>query len=493
MPLETEMTDLEHVELETPFGRLRGARSNGVTAFRGIPYAEAPVGRLRFEMPSAPPRWQGVRDAIAAGTVPPQSPSRLDTVMGAYAADQAEGCLHLDIWTGHVKGDRAPVLVFIHGGAFMTGGGSLPCYDGGVLARENGLVMVNITYRLGLFGFLAHPELTPNLGLHDQIAALRWIGQAIEAFGGDPARVTVIGQSAGAFSIAALSCIENANELFSRAILMSAPVGIKLRSVDQAQPITDAILAALGAGDLAGLRAMSVEQIFEGLRLLQRRPPAIPGDITPPFMPVLDDRLLTRDPCESFRAGRADWCDMIMGVTREEYAAFTISNPSWDELSDESLETLIRGQTNADAATIVSKLRSRRVPATPRMILGDFHSDQIFVKQTWEMADVQAGLGRRVFGYQFDWQSPMPGLGACHCIDLPFLFGNLDTWQPAAMIKGADKRELRDLSRLFRGAIAAFAAAGDPEGRGLPQWPAYAADRAILHFDRHIAASRHIL
>lgn len=483
------MIDLEHVELDTPFGRLRGARSNGVTAFRRIPYAEPPVGRLRFEMPSAPPQWKGVRDVVAAGPVPPQNPSRLDAVTGSYAADQSEDCLHLDIWTSREKGDRAPVLVFIHGGAFMSGGGSLSCYDGSLLAKESGLVVVNITYRLGIFGFLAHPELTPNLGLHDQIAALRWIAQAIGAFGGDPERVTVIGQSAGAFSIAALSCIENAAELFGRAVLMSAPVGIELRTVDQSKPITDAILAALGAGDLDRLRAMPVEPIFEGLRLLQRRPPAIPGDITPPFMPVLDNQILARDPSESIRSGQAHWCDMMIGVTREEYAAFSISNPALDELSDEAVNDLIRGQTEEDVTKLVSKLRASRVPATPRMILGDFHSDQIFVRQSLEIADAQAKIGRRVFFYQFDWQSPLPGLGACHCIDLPFLFGNFDAWQPAAMIKGADRRELQDLSRRFSGAIAAFATTGDPSGRGLPKWPPYAADRTVLHFDRHIAAS----
>ncbi|WP_316208029.1 carboxylesterase family protein, partial [Bradyrhizobium sp. SZCCHNR3008] len=186
------MTAVEHVELETPFGRLRGARSEGVTAFRRVPYAEAPVGPLRFEMPSVPPRWGGVRDAVAAGPIPPQNPSRLDVVMGTYDVEQSEDCLHLDVWTGHAAGDRAPVLVFIHGGAFMTGGGSLPCYDGGILAKDNGLVVVNVSYRLGILGFFPHPGLGGlNLGLHDQVAALRWIAQAISVFGGDPQRITV--------------------------------------------------------------------------------------------------------------------------------------------------------------------------------------------------------------------------------------------------------------------------------------------------------------
>ena len=487
------MTDVEHVELETPFGRLRGARSEGVAAFRRIPYAEAPVGRLRFEMPSAAPLWRGVRDAIAPGPIPPQNPSRLNAVMGTYDVEQSEDCLHLDIWTSHAEGALAPVLVFIHGGAFMTGGGSLPCYDGAVLAKENGLVVVNISYRLGIFGFFSHSGLGGlNLGLHDQVAAFRWIAQAIGAFGGDPERITVIGQSAGAFSIAALAGAGDGSRLFNRAIMMSAPVGIKLRTVEQARPVFDAILDVLGAGpnDVDKLRTMPVDRIFEGLQILQRKPPASPGDITPPFMPVLDEVLIQRDPSESIQMGRAGWCDMMIGVTREEYAAFSISNPALDELSEDALEELIQSQGGDDAT--VSRLRSARAPATPRMILGDFYSDRIFTRQSLEIAATQSRLGRNAFTYLFDWQSPMPGLGACHCIDLPFLFANFDVWQAAPMVKGADRREMQDLSRLFRGSIAAFAEGGDPNGRGLPNWPAYTADQTVLHFDRHITASHYI-
>jgi len=413
--------------------------------------------------------------------------------MGSYEAEQSEDCLHLDIWTCRAAGDRAPVLVFIHGGAFMTGGGSLPCYDGSILAKENGLVVVNITYRLGVLGFFPHPGLGElNLGLHDQVAALRWIAQAISAFGGDPERITVIGQSAGAFSIAAFAGTEEGPRLFNRAIMMSAPVGIKLRTVEQARPIADAVLDALGldANDVDKLRAMPLDRIFEGLRVLQGRPPLSPTDITPPFMPVLDRALVQRDPCASIALGRANWCDIMIGMTREEYGAFFIANPSLDELSDDALGDLIRSHGGDDA--IVSRLRSTRVPATPSMILGDFFSDRIFTKPSLEIAAAQTRLGRRAFTYLFDWQSPLSGLGAGHCIDLPFLFGNLDIWQAAPMVRGADRREMHDLSRLFRGAIAAFAEKGDPGGRGLPNWPAYAADRTVLHFDRQITVSRYI-
>jgi len=489
------MTGVEHIELETPFGRLRGTKSEGVTSFRGVPYAEAPVGPKRFEMPTPIQPWKGVRDATLAAPVPPQNPSRLDAVMGAYAADQSEDCLHLDIWTSPEAGVRAPVLVFIHGGAFMTGGGSLPCYDGRILARENGLVVVNITYRLGILGFLPYAGFGGlNLGLHDQVAALRWVSQAIDAFGGDPERVTVIGQSAGGFSIAALSAATEGSRLFKRGVLMSAPVGIKLHTPDESKPIIAGILDVLGLGlnDIDKLRTMPTDKMLEGLRALAKRPPAIQGDITPPFMPVLDDALVPHDPSKSIQMGNAAWCDMMIGVTREEHAAFLASNPSLDKLSDDELEILFRRKVGDDAKSTIAGIRATRVPATPRTILGDFHSDEMFAKPSVAIAGTQSKLGRRAYTYFFDWQSPNPELGACHCIDLPFLFGNFDVWQAAPMVRGADWREVDDLSRLFRGSVAAFAEAGDPNGRGLPHWPAYGTDQNILHFDRRITVSRHL-
>jgi len=486
------MTEVECREVETPFGRLRGATSRGVTAFLRVPYAEAPVGRRRFEMPGGPPRWPGVRDATRQGPVPPQLPSRLDGVLGVYEFEQSEDCLHLDIWTGHTAGANAPVLVFIHGGAFMTGGGSLPCYDGSVLAKQNGLVVVNITYRLGILGFWPRPDFGGlNLGLHDQVAAFRWIKGAIGCFGGDPERITVIGQSAGGFSIAALLGTDVGRGLFNRAILMSAPLGIALRAGDGDNPSGTAVLDALELEpkQVDALRTMPLGRIFELLPALHRKPPAVPGDTTPPFMPVLDDTLIPRDPIAALRDGSAKWCDTVIGVTREEFAAFAISNPALDELSEDELARIFRLEAGCDADRVIAHIRATRVPLTPRTLLGDLRTDTVFIHDSMAMAAAQSGFGRNAFTYLFDWQSPTPGLGACHCIDLPFLFGNLGVWKDAPMLKGADWREVDELSQKFRGAIAAFASHGDPNGHGLPSWPPYKKDRAVLHVDRRITVS----
>lgn len=487
------MNSTSNPELETPFGRLRGQHANGVTSFRRIPYAEAPVGPRRFEKPAAAPRWEGVLDATRPGPIPPQNPSRLDLVMGAYEAEQSEDCLHLDIWTRHAAGARAPVLVFIHGGGFMTGGGSLPCYDGSVLAGENGLVVVNISYRLGILGFWPQSDLgPPNLGLHDQIAALRWIKEAIDCFGGDPERVTVAGQSAGAFSIAAHLATDLAPSLFRRALMMSAPLGLKLRSVEQARPLAASLVDGLGLGDANELRTMPVDQIFARQRGLEGRSAGVPGDITPPFMPVLDGDLLPRDPHTTLRTGRTSECDVMIGVTREELAAFYVHDHRLDELSDDALVELFRREMGDEASAAISRIRSERVPATPRAILGDLHTDSAFMTPSLDVAGAPSGGSLNTFAYFFDWRAQASGMGACHCLDLPFLFGNFDVWSSAPMLRGAERGELEALSRVFRAAVASFVATGNPNGSKSPRWPAHSPGRVVLHLDRRITSSGYL-
>ena len=486
------MATVEDVLIETPFGWVRGERMDGVACFRRLPYAAPCTGPNRFKTPAPLSPWTGVRDATVVGPIPPQLPSRLDAVMAANDARQDEDCLHVDIWSPHSANERAPVVVFIHGGAFLTGGGSLPCYDGRVLARRTGLVVVNITYRLGVLGFLPLPGIgAVNLGLHDQISALRWIQRAISSFGGDPSRVTVVGQSAGAFSIAVMLGAPIGAELFHQAIMMSNPLGLKLRRAEERNPVGQALLQALGLdpNESKKLRDVPVSRLLETLRTLQPPTPALPGDITPPFMPVIDGDLIPCDPRLSLQRGSAEWCRTIIGVTREEYASFLISNRALADLTEDQLLRVFESEHGDHAAAALEKARAQRAPATPRALLGDLRSDFDFIKPSWAFAESQSERGQSAYAYRFDWQSPMPGLGAGHCIDLPFLFGNMENWGAAPMLAGADKAEIADLSRVFQDALGAFATTGDPNGANLPDWPPYRNGRAVLHFDRRIAAS----
>src|ERR1041384_2546722 len=215
---------IEAPVVRTTAGELRGASENGIAVFRGVPYAAAPIGELRFQPPQPVPGWQGVRDATKDGPIAPQGRSRLAHIMGDFERPQSEDCLTLNIWTPAPAGKKRPVLVCIDGGAFASGAGSLDWYSGERFAIDGDAVAVSINYRLGILGFLCLPGVSEgNLGLLDQVAALRFVRENIAAFGGDPDNVTVVGQSAGAASIAILMTMPAVNGLFRRAILQSTP------------------------------------------------------------------------------------------------------------------------------------------------------------------------------------------------------------------------------------------------------------------------------
>lgn len=484
-------TDFASDAVETPFGVVVGKREGQVVRFAGVPYAAPPVGQRRFRLPEPPAPRAEPLDCRGAGSIPPQLPSRLAKVMGDYPAAQDEDCLHLDIWVPAERNAKTAVLVFLHGGAFMTGGGSLPCYDGGKLAASTGMIVVNVSYRLGVLGFLAIPGVAPaNLGLHDQIAALRWIKEAIPSFGGDADTITIAGQSAGALSIALLLAMPSARGLFKRAVMMSAPLGLALPTADEQSRLGGKLMGQLGLaeGDLAGAQVLPTSRILEAQLALLRLGGGTPGDVSPPFVPAIDNKLVTVEPNQALAESALDH-DLMIGTTREEMAAFYYGDEALESMADAAAEAAFTRHFGDAADEMMRKARSRRVPSTAIAILGDLNGDILFGAPSREFARVQATLGGSPYVYQFDWQSPTRGIEACHCIELPFLFGNVETWREAPMLVSADWREVADLSRIFQGAIGAFAKTGMPAGADLPDWPSYGETHAIQHFDRTIMAT----
>lgn len=475
-----------------PCGPVIGRRRGGVTAFHRVPYAMAPIGPRRFAVPVPPAPWSAPRDCTRPGPMPPQLPSRLAKVMGEYDCAQDEDCLHLDIWVPADAGKGTPVFVFLHGGAFMTGGGSMPCYDGHALAEASGMIVVTVSYRLGALGFLPIAGIAPaNLGLHDQLAALRFIREAAPALGGDPETITVAGQSAGAYSIALMLANGLGRDLFRRAILMSAPLGLDLPHEGQTADLAERYLAALdiASGDRDALNRVPVAALLRAQAEVARADARQPGDIAPPFLPVIDGDLVTGDPNAALGAGAAAWCDVVIGSTREEMAAFYVDNPALAAIGDDVVAGAFQRAYGAGAAVELEKARARRAPALPPAVLGDLVTDRLFARPNLDFAAAQTAHGGAAHAYRFDWQSPMPGVGACHCIDLPFLFGAGEIWLDAPMVASADRREILDLARLFSGSLAAFAATGDPNRAGLPVWPAFGQARMVQFFDRLTEAS----
>lgn len=356
--------------VETTTGRVRGAQGT----FKGIPYATA----KRFKAPEKPQPWTGVRDALEPGPAAPQPPSRLEHALGPMPLPQSENCLSLNVFTPSTTGSR-PVLVWIHGGGFSSGSGGQVWYTGTRLARDADAVVVTLNYRLGALGFLSAPGIPPNLGLADQLAALEWVRDNIATFGGNPADVTLGGQSAGAQSTLALWSAPRARGLVKRIALQSAPLGMRPSTRDDAHQ--NALLLREGLG--ADLRTAPTAQLLEAqLRVAAKT--AKPGSLEPPFQLVADGDLVADDLVEAAPAGPA-----LISSTKDELRAFVPDAP----------------QEVVDKAS------------------GFFACDRLTAKLD-------------AFVYRFDWRAPGNPFKACHCVDLPFLFGTHDVWA-APMLEGA--------------------------------------------------------
>ncbi|MEV6639842.1 carboxylesterase family protein [Amycolatopsis sp. NPDC051371] len=358
--------------VETTTGRIRGEAG----VFWGIPYATA----KRFEAPQPPKPWTDVRDALEPGPAAPQPPSRLEHALGPMPLPQSEDCLSLNVFTPSTTGSR-PVLVWIHGGGFSSGSGGQVWYTGTRLAREADAVVVTLNYRLGALGFLSAPGIPPNLGIADQLAALEWVRDNVAAFGGNPAEVTLGGQSAGAQSTLALWSAPRARGLVKRIALQSAPLGMRPSTSDEASQ--NAVLLQQELGE--DFRAVPTAQLLEA-QLKVAAKTAKPGSLEPPFQLVADDDLVAKDLIEAAPAGPA-----LISSTKDELRAFAPDAPQ----------------------EVVDKANSF------------FVSDTLAAKLD-------------AFAYRFDWEAPGNPFKACHCIDLPFLFGTHDVWD-APMLEGAPK------------------------------------------------------
>jgi len=465
-------------------GRLRGRWEGGVAAFRSVPYAAPPVGRLRFQPPMPAPSWEGERAADKDGPVPPQPPARLDRAMGSPKMVQGEDCLTLTIHTPRPDNARRPVLLWIHGGAFLSGAGSLAWYSGAAMAARGDMVVVSVNYRLGVLGFFHMPGFNePNLGLRDQFAALEWVRRNIAHFGGDPANVTVAGQSAGGYSAVAMLGSPAARACFRRAIVQSAPFSLPPKPVAEAAATGQRLLAALGK-DVEALRtAEPAEIIAAQVKVMMAE--ARFASATPPFIPVADGVLLGESLLPAAWAGAMEK-DVMVGYTRDEFAAFFAIDERATKAEMATVDARFRDFFGAAAVDARQDYARRHPHATPGDLLQTLMTDHMFAAGTHAFADRLATLGRAAFMYRFDWAAPGNAFGACHCIELPFVFNNLDQWA-APMLAGGDAIALAEQ---VQDAWIAFARHGDPNHGGLAAWPRYdAAQRMVMCFNTRSEAA----
>ena len=482
----------ETLVVNTGAGALRGTREDGVAVFRGVPYAAPPVGGLRFQPPQPVPAWSGERDATRDGPIAPQGRSRLAHIMGDFERPQSEDCLTLNIWTPAPDTKKRPVMVWIHGGAFSSGAGSLAWYSGEKFAADGDIVAVSINYRLGALGFLCLPGVSGgNLGLLDQVAALRFVRDNIAAFGGDPDNVTVVGQSAGAASIAILMTMREAQGLFRRAILQSTPFGRMSRTLEDAHRIGRRLLEVLGlkpdeAGTLKTLPAAKFVAAQGEVARLEKKF----ADAQAPFWPVIDGKVFPGDVGPALAAGAGAGIETMIGTTREEMAAFYCIDQEIANADAAAVEGVFAAVLGSEHRTHYDEIARMRAAHTNAALLGDLMSDAMFRIGSLRFAEWRAGQGRPAYVFQFDWQSPA-GFEACHCIEIPFMFNNFRHWTDTPMLRGARPEETEGLAQAMHGAWTAFIRTGKPDHPRMPAWPPYRReDRMTMRFDSVIGPVR---
>jgi len=478
--------------VEAPAGPVRGEALDGVNVFRGIPYAVPPTGWRRWRPPAAMARWSQVRDATAFGPACHQLTARGTSIYAAAEAPRmSEDCLSLNIWTP-ANASNAPVFVWIHGGALTNGASSEAMYDGAKMAAD-GVIVVSINYRLGVLGYLSHPELSSesrkhvsgNYGLLDQIEALRWVERNIAAFGGDPANVTIAGESAGALSVMYLMAAPQARGLFDRAIvqsgyMLSTP---ELRSSRYGDPPAEGIgfwlQGQLGQSNLAGLRAMDAQTLTE--RAIQTG-----------YMPwgTIDGEVLPEQLVEIFDRGQQAPVPLLVGFNQGEIRSLRVLAPPVPA-DAATYEQAIRQRYGdlADAflALYPSSDLAESVLEAPR--------DALYGWTAERMARRQTALGQPAYLYLWDHGYPAADeadLHAFHASEIPYVFGTSDR-TPPRWPAIPDTEIENGLSDAMRGYWTSFARSGTPKATGQAEWPAYGQNRGYMAFEERPVARERLM
>jgi len=458
---------------DTRKGRIRGRIEEGVAVFRGVPYAAAPFGKHRFAEPGPVEPWEGVRDALEFGPTAPKRPYRppLDELIPEEEIP-GDDCLNLNVWTPAADDGRRPVMVWIHGGSFRNGSSSFPLYDGRAFARD-GVVLVSLNYRLGVEGFGVFPDAPDNRGLLDQIAALEWVRDEIAAFGGDPDNVTVFGESAGGISIAALLASPRARGLFRRAIMQSGPPQIMTR--DEGAAIVKLMARRLGVPPTAeAFAAVDRERLLDAQVEASAKGSPIGGG--PGFFIVEDGEVVPAGTRGGFTP--PEDVALLLGTNREEYRLWFVPTGVVEKINRLTFRlALLKFRIPRRVAGLY---RANRPGAAPGEVLGELATDMLLRAPVHRLADAAA----RAHVYEFAWRSPVRGLGACHALEIGFVF---DTLAAGEQLSGPDAPQ--PLADAMHRAWIDFAAHGDPG------WPRWDETRPVMTFDhpesRVVLAPRH--
>jgi para-nitrobenzyl esterase len=483
---------------ETLTGKIQGAFDDGILSFKGIPYAAPPLGAARFQPPAKPAAWAGVRDATQFGARAMQNDNafNLAPAVRAVFADPpaqpvSEDCLYLNVWTPALDdgGDR-PVMVWLHGGAFISGNGSQPRVDGTRLAAKGNVVVVTLNHRLGAFGYLYLGELggaayaaSGNAGMLDIVAALEWVRDNIAKFGGDPDNVTIFGESGGGAKSCALMAMPAARGLFHKAIVQSGP-SVETMAAAAATATARQVMKELGAGSVQELVAAPADKLLAAQNAVLARIGALTfaNRRKQGFNPVIDGAILPGGPFAPAAPAISADIPLMIGTNRDEMNLFFSHAPWAEGLSEDKLADAARQFLGDRTAAIVAAYRAARPEDSPRDVVLAIATDQSIRLPSLTIADRKvAQHGAPAYVYLFTWATPVVEgrLGACHALEIPFVFDNLDK---TPLTGDAPTRGV--LADAMSRAWIEFAYKDNPNHGAIPYWPAYdTATRPTMIFD----------
>lgn len=463
-------------------GHIRGASRGVVNSFLGIPYAGPAVGEDRYRLPQPVVPWDGTRDATEPGPTAAQAayPFPMDSVLASSVAP-GDDYLNVSVWAP-AEGSGRPVMVWLHGGAFVRGANSVPIYDGSAFARD-GVVLVGVNYRLGVPGFAVLDGAPTNLGIRDQIAALKWVRDNVAAFGGDPYDITVFGESAGGMSVATLMGCPAAEGLFHRAVIQSGS-GTAVCTLEDARRVSAEIAAHLGVPATAEAFAaldpdvVTAAQSAVGLAVQTDPDPerwgasVLRGGVgIMSLLPVIDREIVPDVPLARIAQGSAAGMPLLIGTTREEFRLFLVPTGVADSMTSQALPLLAARYGWPDGAAEI--YAANRPDASPGDIASAILTDAAFRAPTARLATAQHAAGGRVHAYEFAWPTSVQGLGACHALELPFVYDTLA--EGAAMVGSAAPQHLAD--EVHRAWV-------DFGRDGQPGWREWAPDQpSVMVFD----------
>ncbi|NVM45985.1 MAG: carboxylesterase family protein [Candidatus Lokiarchaeota archaeon] len=471
----------------TKSGKIQGYVEEGVEIYKGIPYAESPIGDLRFREPLPKKKWDEIRNCTQFGPIAPQG----------YHDDpkielpEDEDCLYLNIWTPCSDDKKRPVMVWIHGGGFIIGGGR-PRSDGAKLASYGDVVVVSFNYRLGALGFLNLPGIPPNLGIQDQVAALKWIKENIEVFGGDSNNITIFGESAGGQSVTILLAISSSKGLFHRAIVQSGAANPRDFKPERSIEGAEKFIAKLGINkeNIGELRKVPLNKLIAAQKKIVGNSLSLKNS---PFWPYIDGEIIFEQPIEIIRKGNNHQVPMIIGYNENELGflseiltksggmkkkiilKFVRSAIQKGNMSKENLENLI---------TFYSKVLEKKYPDNPMMYWDIILSDSMFKIPIIRQLEAHAIHQSNIYSYVFSYNSPKFGF-AFHTFEIPFVFNTIDKKDVA---DGAVEvsEESKKLTKIMMDTWIAFARTGSPDNKGIPKWPVYnLEERAVMKLSIH--------